>query len=218
MIIDTRLSDSLASVDILRHGLIDGYCVAAPRFIGSIDDALSAQGWQQMHAAVQNNGYEWDLIVSSPLRRCCEFAEVLATERKIPLQLMHGLREYHFGVWEGEYLSDIAARDPLALQNFWNDPMAHTPIAAESLEEFRLRVVAVWQTLLQYQDYRRILVISHGGVMRLLNCHLNQYSMDNFMSYRPDFGEMLRVRNQKQATNNPAGHVAEIERVDTCVR
>jgi len=193
--LDSTLSPQLESVDILRHGLIDGHNGGRPRFIGSTDNALSSLGWRQMQNAVDNSDRQWDLIVSSPLRRCSDFAEYLASSRQIPCQILTGFREYHFGVWEGQFVDDIAAREAETLKRFWEDPQASAPIGAESMEEFSRRVIASWENVAAYSGYRRVLIISHAGVMRMLRCHLGQLSLRDFLSYQPGYGEFLHVDN-----------------------
>jgi alpha-ribazole phosphatase len=65
-------------VHLLRHGETDG----GTRYWGRTDVALSSKGWQQMRTAVA--GRAWDLIISSPLRRCAAFAEALAEKIGVP--------------------------------------------------------------------------------------------------------------------------------------
>jgi broad specificity phosphatase PhoE len=56
-------------LDLLRHGETE----LGGGLRGSLDDALTDKGWQQMRAAVVEQG-PWDRLVSSPLQRCARFA------------------------------------------------------------------------------------------------------------------------------------------------
>jgi alpha-ribazole phosphatase/probable phosphoglycerate mutase len=67
------MTDAVTTVDLLRHGEPAG----GPRFRGTTDDPLSELGWQQMRATVGTQ-LPWEVVVSSPLRRCAAFAEWLA--------------------------------------------------------------------------------------------------------------------------------------------
>jgi len=69
---------------LLRHGETEG----GARYWGRTDVPLSSRGWRQMRTAV--TGRSWDLIVSSPLRRCATFAEALAEEIAVPCTLEGG--------------------------------------------------------------------------------------------------------------------------------
>jgi len=64
-------------IDLLRHG----EPVGGRRYRGQTDDPLSEKGWQQMRAAVLDV-QGWDVIYSSPLRRCAEFAQELSRRRR----------------------------------------------------------------------------------------------------------------------------------------
>ncbi|WP_173425610.1 histidine phosphatase family protein, partial [Stutzerimonas stutzeri] len=54
-----------ARIDLLRHGETE----RGGGFRGSLDDALTDRGWQQMREAVDGAG-PWDALISSPLQRC----------------------------------------------------------------------------------------------------------------------------------------------------
>ena len=64
-------------------------------FCGSTDDKLTDQGWQQMVKALENKN-DWDLIVSSKLQRCREFAELIASEDDIDIELDKSFDEIDF--------------------------------------------------------------------------------------------------------------------------
>ena len=113
-------------------------------------------------------GHSWDLVVSSPLARCREFATTAASRiLQVPLQLDARLAEIGFGEWEGLEPSWIWEHDPVALSRFWEDPSAHPPPGGESFGHFLARVQSAWQEVVSRPE-RRILVVSHGGPIRLI--------------------------------------------------
>ena len=149
-------------VHLLRHGETEG----GARYWGGTDVALSSRGWLQMRTAVA--GGSWDLIVSSPLRRCAAFAQALAQERRVPCRLEADLREMCFGTWEGYSTAELMQRDAEGLRLFWSDPSLHTPPGAEPFAGLHARVMAVWQRLTTASDCRHLLVVTHGGPIRVL--------------------------------------------------
>ena len=149
-------------VHLLRHGETEG----GARYWGRSNVTLSSKGWLQMRTAVA--GRYWDLIVSSPLRRCAAFAETLAQELGVPCRLETDLREMCFGRWEGYSTSELMQRDAERLRLFWSDPSVHTPPGGEPLGDLHTRVMAVWQRLSTALDSGRMLVVTHGGPIRVL--------------------------------------------------
>jgi alpha-ribazole phosphatase len=119
-----------------------------------------------MRAAVA--GQSWDLIVSSPLRRCAAFAEALARELAVPCRYEADLREMSFGDWEGRSAAELMQTDAERLRLFWADPSAHTPPGGEPLAQFHSRVIAAWERILTTQQGERVLIVTHSGPIRLL--------------------------------------------------
>lgn len=150
-------------VHLLRHGETRG----GARYWGGTDVALSSHGWQQMSTAVA--GRSWDLIMSSPLQRCAAFAEALAKKLAVPCHLEPDLREMSFGAWEGYSTAELLQRDAERLRLFWSDPSTHTPPGGEPLAELHARVIAVWQRLSAARESERMLIVTHGGPIRVLS-------------------------------------------------
>ncbi|CAN7613296.1 alpha-ribazole phosphatase family protein [Aquipseudomonas alcaligenes] len=150
-------------IDLLRHGETE----LGAGFRGSLDDALTETGWAQMRGAVEGAG-PWDAIVASPLQRCARFAEELAGRLDLPLRFDADLRELHFGAWEGRTAAQLMATDETGLGLFWNDPYSFTPPGGETLLDFEARVHGAAARLQEGFAGQRLLVVSHGGVIRLL--------------------------------------------------
>ncbi|VVO60021.1 Adenosylcobalamin/alpha-ribazole phosphatase [Pseudomonas fluorescens] len=150
-------------LDLLRHGETE----LGGGLRGSLDDALTDTGWAQMRAAVLERE-PWDRLVSSPLQRCSRFAEELGAQLGLPVQLDKDLQELHFGTWEGQSAATLMETDAEALGLFWADPYSFTPPEGERVEDFSTRVLAAVGRLHANYAGQRILLISHGGVMRLL--------------------------------------------------
>ena len=151
------------TLDLLRHGETE----LGGGLRGSLDDALTPVGWEQMRAAVQGQG-PWDRIVSSPLQRCALFAQELAGQLALPVTFDKDLQELHFGAWEGQSAAALMETDADALGLFWADPYSFTPPQGEPVSDFSTRVLAAVARLHSAYAGERILLISHGGVMRLL--------------------------------------------------
>jgi alpha-ribazole phosphatase len=161
------------SIVLLRHGATHACVNGVLR--GRRDDPLTDEGWQQMRAAVAagaESDDRWQAIVSSPLIRCAEFAHELAQARGLPLQIDERLVEMDFGAWEGRRIDELL-QDPVhseALRQFWDDPWHHPPPQGETLASFETRIHEAWSSILARPAQRPLLIVTHGGVIRLLLC------------------------------------------------
>ncbi|MBU3059279.1 histidine phosphatase family protein [Pseudomonas indica] len=175
-------------LDLLRHGETE----RGGGFRGSLDDALTPAGWAQMRTAIADTG-PWDRLVSSPLLRCADFARALAAETGVPLHLEVDLRELHFGAWEGRSAAELMETEADALGRFWADPYAFTPPDGEALEAFEARVLTAVQRLARQFAGERLLVITHGGVMRLLLARARGLERRMLLSVDVEHGSLHRL-------------------------
>jgi len=176
-------------IDLLRHGEPEG----GVKFRGHSDDPLSAEGWTQMRAATATAA-GWEVIVASPLRRCAEFAAELAAHHGLPVETEARLKEIGFGTWEGLTAEQVAASEPQALERFWRDPAQHTPPGGESLEAFGQRVAAGWNDLLRRHAGKKILLVCHGGVIRLILAQVLEMPRTHLFRLNVPFASASRVR------------------------
>lgn len=153
-------------IGILRHGEPEG----GRRYRGcGMDDPLSGRGWWQMWSRIAQSG-EWASVVTSPMRRAREFAEIYARRNRLPLQVIDDLREIGMGDWEGRSPEEVAARDPEGYAAYYADPPNGMPQGAEPLEAFYTRVKGALDHL---AGSGPILVVAHAGVVRVaLACAL----------------------------------------------
>ncbi|POA17257.1 histidine phosphatase family protein [Pseudomonas sp. FW300-N1A1] len=176
-------------LDLLRHGETE----LGGGLRGSLDDALTASGWEQMGAAVIDRG-PWDRLVSSPLQRCARFAETLGEQLQLPVMLDKDLQELHFGAWEGCSAAALMETDAEALGRFWADPYSFTPPEGEPVTAFSARVLAAVERLQQAYAGQRVLLISHGGVMRLLLARARGLPREQLLSVEVGHGAMFSLR------------------------
>lgn len=186
-------------VDLLRHGEVAG----RECFRGSTDEPLSSNGWQQMQRAVALNA-PWQRLLSSPLRRCAEFAEQLANDSDIPLSINPELREIHFGDWEGQSAEEIFAKNPRILTGFFEDPINNMPPGAEPLEAFSARVLAAWQEIiLSHRADRHLLLVSHGGPIRMIIAHILGIPYNRLLNLEVPLASISRIRVNIARDNAP---------------
>ncbi|MGH8583634.1 MAG: histidine phosphatase family protein [Gammaproteobacteria bacterium] len=176
-------------IDLLRHGVAAG----GPRYRGSTDDPMTAAGWSQMWRAVAGR-CSWDAIVTSPLARCADFARAMARLHALPLTIEHDLRELHFGEWEGCTAADLLASDAEALSRFWQDPIRHPPPGGESLSALRRRTLRAWDAVVTCYPGQQVLVVTHGGPMRVILCHAMGLALQQFLEIEVPHAAFYRLR------------------------
>lgn len=151
-------------LDLLRHGQCEGGDI----FRGSTDVALTQEGWMAMAQQLAPRlNRPWQRIITSPLSRCRLFAQAMAEQMQLPLQVEPDLQEIHFGEWEGRTFADLWEQDP-NLRLWADDPEQCTPTGGEALADFADRVERVIARLVEDYAGEHLLIITHGGVIRLL--------------------------------------------------
>ncbi|MDH1146439.1 alpha-ribazole phosphatase family protein [Pseudomonas mosselii] len=175
-------------LDLLRHGETE----KGGGLRGSLDDALTETGWAQMRQAVTDVG-PWDVLVSSPLQRCAAFADELGARLNLPVLREAGVRELHFGEWEGQSAAQIMQVDADALGQFWNDPYAFTPPGGEPVLAFAERVLAAVEGLRRVHAGKRVLLVTHGGVMRLLLARARGLPREQLLQVEVGHGALVRL-------------------------
>jgi alpha-ribazole phosphatase len=175
-------------IDLLRHGEVEGGVC----FRGSTDHPLTAEGWAQMWTAVGNEVH-WNRIVTSPLARCADFARALSRYRSILLEINEDLRELHFGAWEGRTVAELMAEHTEALTRFWQDPLNHPPPGAEPLAQLQARTLAAWNALIARYPSQHLLLITHGGPVRILLCHVLGKPLDRLLEIDVTHAALYRL-------------------------
>lgn len=173
-----QLIKMTTTIDIIRHG----EPVGGRRYRGySVDDPLTKTGWSQMRAAIPKKPY-WQHIISSPLKRCLEFSQVLANELQIDYSVEDNIKEIGFGEWEGKTPGEILAEDSEALNHFYQDPVHNRPAGAEPLESFSQRVWQAYQGIIENHRGKSVLVVAHAGVARAIIANILNMSLEDVYS------------------------------------
>jgi alpha-ribazole phosphatase len=184
-------------VHLLRHGETEG----GARYCGGIDVALSWKGWRQMRAAVA--GESWDLIVSSPLRRCAAFAEALARKLGACCRVDADWREMSFGEWEGRSAGELLATDGERLRRFWKDPAELSPPGGEPITQLHSRVMAAWRRIVKDPDSGRVLIVTHGGPIRVLRAMQSGLALSALLSIDVPHAALVSIESLPNRVGTP---------------
>ena len=108
-----------------------------------------------------------DAVVSSPLRRARQTADVVAAELGLPVREVETLRECAFGEWEGLTFAEVQERWPDELSG-WLADTSVAPPGGESFDAVAARVRRARDQLLARHPGRTVLAVSHVTPIKLL--------------------------------------------------
>jgi probable phosphoglycerate mutase len=109
-------------------------------------------------------------FIASPLLRARETMEIVRDVMGLDPQHYRTddrLKEAHYGAWQGTLLADLPRLDAQGMQARLRDPFRWRPQGGESYEDLMARAVE-WVGSIE----RDAVVVSHGGVSRVLRGHI----------------------------------------------
>ena len=186
---------------LLRHGEVEGYAALN----GRTDVPLSLLGVHQMHqqAALLGN---IDRVCSSPLQRCQHFAKKYCAKQGLSVELIPELRECDFGKWDGVPFDDIPQSSWPELQIFWDNPVENTLPGAEPLALFFERVRDAWHGILADGSGQNVLLVTHGGVIRMivaLTLHIDWRNPSLYNQFNVSYGSLSKISLQNHEVAQP---------------
>ncbi len=149
-------------------------------------------------------------LVSSPVARAKQTAEILASVLRVPVTTDRGLTEINVGEWEGRYWKDLV--DATARQSFYTSPHHARPPGGETLREVQIRAVAAVERARAGGGSGPLVFVSHADVLRAILAHYLNWDLQQvrqiqiahasltalelnatsaeliFLNYRPDLG------------------------------
>jgi broad specificity phosphatase PhoE len=152
----------------VRHGQTDAN--QEGRFIGILDQPLNAIGQHQAQLTAQylkDSCLNFDIILTSPLKRCIETAEIIHQKISIPVEIETALRERNYGVFEGLTISEAETRYPEIYREYKkNKPFVALP-EGETAYNVEARVKDFLEHRLPSLSTRpQILLVTHLNPIR----------------------------------------------------
>ena len=150
------------NITLLRHGESEGNLSGVLQ--GQSDFPLSAVGVEQAQRLAsywKSEETKFDLIISSPLLRASQTAEIIANCLKVPIEHDPAWKERNFGRLQGADLNEIDQRVPPV--DFFHP---YEPIGGngESQLDLYARASQALQKIIRL-PVGSYLVVSHGGIL-----------------------------------------------------
>ena len=164
-----RQEETPTTVIMLRHGVTKHTLKKVFSGSGGDDPGLTDLGREQAKRAAARLAKRGpiDAIVSSPLRRTRETADVVAEELGLDMELEPGFAEMGFGEWDGLAFFDIMERWPDDMRS-WLDSPDVAPPGGESFDIVLKRVDEARQRLLTDYEGQTVVVVSHVTPIKMM--------------------------------------------------
>lgn len=169
----------LTELYLLRHGETEWNKNSIIQ--GQTDTELNESGLKAARKAVDLfKEIELDYIYSSDLKRARKTAQFIAQDKNLAIRESSKIREIAFGDWEGLKYNQIKDNFPRRAAAWEEDPLHNSPNSGENLLDFKKRVDNFFQKILSKHQGGKILVVSHGGVIKtyltsVLAIEVNKY-------------------------------------------
>lgn len=160
----------MTRIILVRHGQTEWN--KEERFRGRVDIDLDEVGVRQAQAAAERLAH-WEVaaLYSSPLRRAMATAEAIAQRFSLPIQILDGINDMHFGVWQGVSVADVRENYAELFAIWRSSPQQLRIPQGETLEDVKNRVVATLDDLVTKHENDTVALVTHRVVCKVLLCH-----------------------------------------------
>jgi len=179
---------------LIRHGETD--LNLKKRYCGFLDIDINAKGRKQASKLCKRlNAEKIDKAYSSDRKRALHTAKIIF--RKIKIEKIPGLREMHFGIFEGLTYKQIMEKYPLVYTRWLKQPYSLTIPKGEGLPGFKKRVIAALTKITRLNKNKTIAVVAHGGVISAFLNHI--LKSKDFWGHIPNSGSLsiIEYRNAR---------------------
>lgn len=161
--------NKITRITTIRHG--QTVYNLERRYAGTIDVPLNEKGIEDArNASHRLMDYEFDIVISSKLRRAIQTAELLIDGRKLPIVPNELCNERDYGKMQGLTYIEVEDINPRILYLKLNsDFHSLNPPDGEDFPTLRKRAEAFSEFIFQNYAGSNILVVSHSAFMQQLH-------------------------------------------------
>ena len=126
-------------------------------------------------------------VISSPLFRCKQLADFIATPTEIEIE--ERFKEMSFGDWELKYWKSIErATMKKWFANFVTIPCPN----GESFQEVHDRTMAAFDAIRQ-NSHQQVWIVAHSGIIRAILSNLRRSPLQNAFNDKMDYGVVYKI-------------------------
>lgn len=184
---------------------------------GIRDPELSPNGKKQAQLLTKRlRHYKFEAFYSSPLKRAYQTAEALNEAHSLPIIIEKDLHEIRLGEWESKSISELRNQDSEMVDKWYKMPLEVKIPGAETVNEFKDRVVNVFTTILSKhpQDKEEIIIVTHGGVISIYVGWLLEMNLNKVWSISLKNCSLTTIEFCGDATGNSLTNISLFN--DTC--
>jgi len=204
-------------VTLIRHGETEWN--VAMRLQGIQDSNLTSKGLRQAELVARELcNRKFDAMISSDLGRAIKTAEIIASRTNLTVIRDQTLRERNFGIMEGFTREEISEKYPDVLSGYMKRKVSYKIESGESLAELYNRVMEGLNRIISVHEGKRILIITHGGVLDCIIRMVFNYPLSdtrNFTIYNASIN-VFSVKNKQWMLEEwgNVNHLQSIEKLD----
>ena len=166
----------MVELHLIRHGQTNWN--EERRAQGQSDSKLTKIGKEQAVALGKKiKQIKFDKIFCSSSLRTRQTAELLFPNNTLNIEYLDSLREIFLGPWEGRLYQDIEVTDSKSHKHFLEEPHLFDVEGAESFYQLQKRAVATVHAIAEKFTSKRVVIVSHGALIKSLLCDAEQKSI-----------------------------------------
>ncbi len=143
---------------------------------GHMDVSLSEEGIEQAKKASLELSSDFHHIYCSDLIRCKQTAEILNKKLNLSITYDSRLRERNFGSLAGKTWNELGEE---LREIDKNQEYDYRPHGGEHVDDVKIRIFSCIEEIKIKHSNKKILIVTSGGVIRLLHKELHGQTFDN---------------------------------------
>ncbi|MBL7159412.1 histidine phosphatase family protein [Candidatus Microgenomates bacterium] len=180
-----RHGESIAN----RNGIYQGQ---------SYDTDLSFLGIKQAEALAKRlKKFQVDKILTSPLKRTLQTAQIIAEECKTSLIIDQGLMETNHGLWEGKSIDEVKTNYPEIFNSWQKTPSKTIFPQGESFLNTARRVKKWLKNNKELEG--KIVVVAHDNILRIIFSEVLGFPLDKIWAISLDQAAISIVSFEDEA-------------------
>jgi len=188
----------LSKLLLVRHGITRLH--RDDRFWGSTDIELSDIGVRQAEKLRDRLAKEKiKAVYTSTLNRARFTAETIASKHKVKITACQELNECNFGYVEGLTFEEIQRLHPELAEELLNWKTVAFP-GGENIGQLNSRVQVFLEQLENYKENETVLIVAHGGPLRLIICNLLGLGLEHWLQLRVELASLSIVETYSRGT------------------